>query len=124
MPRRSIKEKKGERIALEANNNENMKINKSMVTALAAVAMFGMSQTSKASDALLSPKAAGNQPRVAAVSQANDPDLLHPYTGIYFFSPKALSNREVMAIGTTPKDPDLIRRDRALASIPPKLRDS
>ena len=101
-----------------------MKTNISLVTGLAVVAVFGMSQTSKAGDALLSPKAAGNQPQVAAVSQANDPDLLHPYTGIYFFSPKGLSNREIMAIGTTPNDPDLIRRDRALASIPPKLRDS
>lgn len=101
-----------------------MKTNISLVTGLAAVAVFGVLQTSKAGDALLSPKAAGNQPRVAAVSQANDPDLLHPYTGIYFFSPKGVDSREIMAIGTTPKDPDLIRRDRALASIPPKLRDS
>ena len=102
-----------------------MKTNKTLITALATLAVLGLAQTSKAGDALLSPKAAGNQPHVApAGAQASDPDLRHPYTGIYYFSPKALDQREVMAIGSTSKDPDLIAESRELSSLPPKLRDA
>jgi hypothetical protein len=101
-----------------------MKTNKAMITTLAGIVLLGLSQTSKAGDALLSPKAAGNQPRVAAVSQANDPDLLHPYTGFFYFSPKGVDSRETMTVGSTPKDPDLVRQSRALSSLPPKLRDT
>lgn len=91
--------------------------------ALTATALFGLTTTANAQ--LMSPKLAENQPRVApAGSQQNDPDLLHPYTGKFVYSPKTTDLRETMTVGTLEKDPDLIRRDRALANVPPKLRNN
>lgn len=91
-----------------------MKTTNKFLLAAAVVAIFSLTLTSKAGEILRSPRAAGNQPKVAAVSQADDLDQLHPFTGRYVFAPRTVGNRLMMAIGTTPLDPDLIRNYRAV----------
>lgn len=81
----------------------------------AMIVAVGLSANTRAGEVLRSPRDQSNQPKIASVPAANDPDLLHPYTGIYLFSPRALGNRETVAtLGSQSADPDLVRATRAI----------
>jgi hypothetical protein len=84
-----------------------MKPLKKSTLTLALTLTLGLPLASNAGDVLRSPRDAGSQHRRTTVSAANDPDLLHPYTGSYVLSPRFIDNRPTMALSPDRPDPNV-----------------